>query len=220
MKTGISPILILLLLGLFPTIPAVAQPELSFAVRGKYLPIYGLEDFSGRTYTYGAELILNNHHSIGVDGTMFRTRGEMDDDDEVAMYSDYERKTYCLIDYKFLMPVNEYNIAFYLNTYWKVNGRYWSWSKKHEYDFGDRDLSFLQSATRGRFSEFGAGLGLKIYFGDSDAGIDISMNLGQKTGFNDIYNHRSRYFLKTNEHVLVNRTIAYMRINFFYHFLR
>jgi hypothetical protein len=98
MKTGILPILILLLLGLFPTIPAVAQPELSFAVRGKYLPIYGLEDFSGRTYTYGAELILNNHHSIGVDGTMFRTRGEMDDDDEVAMYSDYERKTYCLID--------------------------------------------------------------------------------------------------------------------------
>ena len=75
MKAGISPILFLIV-AIFVCSTGIAQPRLALAVRGKYLPLGGLEDFYGLTYTYGGEIILNDHHSIGIDGNMFRTRAE------------------------------------------------------------------------------------------------------------------------------------------------
>ncbi|ASS47220.1 MAG: hypothetical protein A3D31_15350 [Candidatus Fluviicola riflensis] len=216
MKTGISPIF-LLLLGIFLWSASVAQSNLSLAVRGKYLPLGGLEDAYGLTYTYGGEIILNDRHSIGVDGNMFRTRTEIDNDEDEAMYSEINRKTYGLVDYKLLMYVKP-GIQIFLTAYQKWSGRYWMWYKKHKYDFGDQDLSFLQSTKRGRFNETGFGLGMKRYFSDSGFGLDLCLGMGYRTGTNEIYEHLSSYEARITPKLDYDHIRAYVRLNLFFQF--
>lgn len=217
MKTGISPILFLII-GISFWSTSMAQTNLSLAIRGKYLPLGGLEDAYGLTYTYGGEIILNDRHSIGVDGNMFRTRGEVDNDEDTeAMYSEINRKTYGLVDYKLLMYVKP-EIQLYFTAYQKWGGRYWMWYKKHKYDFGDQDISFLQSTKRGRFSETGFGLGMKGYFSDSGFGIDFCLGMGYRTGSNEIYKHVNPYEVRITKGIDYDRIMAYVRLNFFYQF--
>ncbi|MES2556995.1 MAG: hypothetical protein V4604_12645 [Bacteroidota bacterium] len=216
MKTGISPVLFLLI-GIFFWSTGAAQSNLSLAIRGKYLPLGGLEDAYGLTYTYGGEIILNDRHSIGLDGNMFRTRGEIDDDEDEAMYSEINRKTYGLVDYKLLMYVKP-EIQIYLTAYQKWGGRYWMWHKKHKYDFGDQDLSFLQSTRRGRFNETGFGLGMKCYFSNSGFGLDLCLGMGYRTGTNEDYKHEHRYEVRITKGIDYDRIMAYARLNFFFQF--
>ena len=195
------------------------KQNFSFSFRGKYL-VYGvIEDLYFRMYTYGGECIFLERHCIGVDATMFRSRFERDDSDDDAMYSDIERRTYILVDYKFLMPVNP-TTFFYLNAYEKLNGKSWNWSEIEPYDFGDKDISYLNSTERGRFHEFGIGLGLKKYFGYSNFGIDFSCNIASRVGTNSTYTHKNEYTIQITENIQYERLLPYVRINFFYHFLR
>ncbi|HLP54976.1 MAG TPA: hypothetical protein VK151_08100 [Fluviicola sp.] len=219
MKTGIPPILFLLF-GLISWSTGIAQPNLSLAIRGKYLPFGGLEDFYGRTYTYGGEIILNGRHSIGVDGNMFRTRSEIDNDEDTeAMYSEINRRTFGLVDYRLLMYMKP-GVQIYLTAYQKWNGRYWMWHKKHQYDFGDRDISFLRSTRRGRFSETGIGLGVKRYFADEESGFGINfcLGIGYRTGTDESYEHESRYEVKITQGIAYDRIAAYARLNLFFQF--
>lgn len=217
MKAGFSPILFLIV-GIFVCFTGIAQPHLALAVRGKYLPLGGFEDFYGLTYTYGGEIILNDRHSIGVDGNMFRTRAEIDNDEDTeAMYSEINRKTYGLVDYKLLMYVKP-KIQIYLSVYQKWGGKYWMWHKKHKYDFGDRDLSFLQSTKRGRFGETGFGIGMKRYFSDSGFGLDLCLGIGYRTGTNENFEHLNPYEVKVTKGIDYDRVMMYARLNFFFQF--
>ncbi|MES2556996.1 MAG: hypothetical protein V4604_12650 [Bacteroidota bacterium] len=210
--------LLFLLIGIFFWSAGAAQPNLSLAVRGKWLPVAGFEDFYGIVYTYGGEIILNDRHSIGVDGNMFRTRAERDNDEDTeAMYSEINRRTYGLVDYKLLMYMKP-GIQIYLTAYQKWGGRYWMWYKKHEFDFGDRDISFLQSTRRGRFNETGFGLGMKRYFSNSGFGIDLCLGMGCRTGSNEIYSHQNPYEVRITKGIDYDRIMAYARLNFFFQF--
>lgn len=217
MKAIISPI-IFFLIGISLWSTGIAQTRLSLAVRGKYLPIWGFEDFYGRTYTYGGEFILNDRHSIGIDGNVFRTRAEIDNDEDTdEMYSEINRKTYGLVDYKLLMYLKP-ELQLYCTVYQKWGGKYWMWHKKHDYDFGDRDISFLQSTKRGRFRETGFGIGVKGYFSDSGFGIDFCLGMGYRTGSNENYDHLNPYEVKITKGIEYDRVMAYARLNFFYQF--
>ena len=50
-----------------------SKSKISFALRGKYLVAPGWEDMSWRMYSFGTELIYNNHHCLGFDAGVFRS---------------------------------------------------------------------------------------------------------------------------------------------------
>ena len=80
--------------------------KVSFSIRGKYLLGGILEDLYWRTYHAGGEVFIGDRHAIGIDGGVFRTRRERDDDNNTAMYSDITRRSYMYLDYKYIYPFN------------------------------------------------------------------------------------------------------------------
>lgn len=190
----------------------------SFAVRGKFLAIGG-EDQYCRGYSYGGELIYKNRHCIGIDGGVFRARREEDDYSEKAMYSQIYRRSYVLIDYKCRLFTLKGNPV-YLNVYGKPDGKYWNWYKwkRDNYPFSpEDDTTFLRSTQRGRFKDWGIGIGTKIYFGESPFGFDASINVYRRFGSHVWYHHKDKNTLEITEES-ENYIRPYIRMTFFYHF--
>jgi len=189
--------------------------DLSFAVRGKYLPGFIIEDIYFRTYGLGAEMIFKERHSIGFDANVFRWRFQNDDANDVEMYDEFERRAYLNVDYKLNFMLND-NLGLYLNTIFKFNGKYRSWIEM--YDYPEQKEVFSRSA--GTFYEPGVGIGIKGYFGDSDFGIDASMNVGRRFEIRDEVNqlYPEGFEYVDNRNLTQNR--FYIRLNFFYHFCR
>ncbi len=192
----------------------------SFALRGKVASFFIIEDVYFLTYSIGTEFSFNKH-SLGVDYTWFRWRYEEDNSDDVGMYSQYELRTYFLADYKYTFwefPKHEFDL--YVNVYDKI-GDYKMWYNKYaEYDFGNRDMTFLESKSKGTFNEPGLGIGVRKYAEQTGFGVDCSMNVGLRMMNNDEETYLSATETDFKENVKSERTLFYMRLNCFYVFGR
>ncbi|MFL5766157.1 MAG: hypothetical protein ACJ77K_19590 [Bacteroidia bacterium] len=161
-------------------------PGTEFAIRGKAIGCFMFEDVYFRTVSFGGEVIFGGRHCLGIDGNYFRWKYETDDNDDNAMYDEYERRLYILADYKCLS--NEMRIGFlYFNAYCK-SGNYNNWTKKTAYDFGSRDMSYLNSTKTGLFQEIGGGLGWRKFIRDSRWAADFSINAAQQYRNYDVVN--------------------------------
>lgn len=210
------------------TNPILAQEsdeysKVSFSIRGKYLLGGFLEDLYWRGYNYGGEIFIGKHHAIGIDGGVFRTRREEDDYSEVAMYSDITRRSYIYMDYKYIYPFDK-EFSLYGQIYSKFLGKRMDWKEKTDYDFGDStDLAFLDETARGTFTDIGLGVGGKIYFGESNFGFDFSLNVYKRfEKYNQTdYTYSEGDGWEWNSSQIKESPVAlYLRISFFYHFLR
>lgn len=190
--------------------------DFSLTLRGKIVGFFIIEDIYFATYTLGAELIHNERHSLGVDYTFFRWRNETDDIDDNSMYSQYETRTYLLVDYKYTYW-HFYSADLYLNMYGKV-GNYKMWYKPYDYPFGNQDATFLQSTAKGTFNEPGIGLGIRKYFVDSGFGIDCSANAAYHISNNDERIYISQTETQFRDNVSEEKMKFYVRLNLFYNF--
>lgn len=197
--------------------------KVSFSIRGKYLLGGFLEDLYWRGYNYGGEVFIGKRHVVGIDGGVFRTRRERDDDQEVAMYSDITRRSYMYMDYKYIFLLDK-EFSLYAQVYSKFLGKRMDWSEKTDYDFGDStDLTFLNATARGTFTDIGLGVGGKIYFGESNFGFDFSLNVYKRfEKYNQTdYSYSEGDGWEWNSSQIKESPVAlYLRITFFYHFLR
>lgn len=192
----------------------------AFSVRGKVASFFIIEDVYFVTYTLGTEFAYKRH-SLGLDYTWFRWRYESDNNDDVGMYSQYELRTYLHADYKYtFLEFQRAEVDIYFNAYDKI-GNYSMWYDKYtDYDFGTRDMSFLQSTAKGTFNEPGAGFGIRKYAEKSGFGIDISANAGYRMTNNDEINYEGAGVISYRNDVKEDRYLFYMRINCFYNFGR
>ena len=188
---------------------------LAFNLRGKALTFFILEDAYFATATLGGELLYNSH-SFGIDGTYFRWRNEYDDNKDVAMYENYERRKYLLFDYKFGFLYWNQN-QLYFNLYYKT-GTYKMWYTPQDYDLSIADSIQLNNKSNGTFKELGAGLGYKRIFENSKFGIDISANLARRFSITDKLTFSSYTVSQFEDNVKEDHLLFYMRLNFFYHF--
>lgn len=197
--------------------------KVSFSIRGKYLLGGVLEDLYWRTYHAGGEVFIGDRHAIGIDGGVFRTRRERDDDNNTAMYSDITRRSYMYLDYKYIYPFNP-GFSLYGQVYSKVLGKRRDWSEKNEYDFGDStDLTFLEGIGRGTFTDIGAGVGCKYYFGESNFGVDVSLSVYKRfeTFYQSSYVYSQGDGWEWNSSQVKGSPVSlYLRTALFYHFLR
>ncbi len=193
---------------------------LDFSLRGKVATFFIIEDVYFLTYTGGAELGFNRH-SIGLDYTWFRWRYEEDTNEDVGMYSQYELRNYLHADYKFTFLIfPRIDLDVYFNAYYK-SGKYTMWYDKYEeFDFGTRDVSFLQSTTKGLFTEPGVGFGIRKYAEESGFGLDVSAGAGYRMmDYNEIVHHDVNR-IETRDHVKSDISLFYMRMECFYNFGR
>lgn len=192
----------------------------SFAARGKVATFFIIEDVFFLTYSLGTEFSYNKH-SLGLDYTWFRWRYEEDNSDDVGMYSQYELRTYLHADYKYTYweyPRLEFDL--YLNVYDKI-GEYKMWYDKYsEYDFGSRDMTFLESKAKGTFNEPGLGIGIRKYAEQTGFGFDCSMNVGYRMMNNDEQTYINAFETDFRDNVKTEKFLFYMRMNCFYIFGR
>lgn len=193
---------------------------LAFSVRAKAASFFIIEDVYFVTATLGTEFSYKNH-SLGIDGTYFRWRYETDNNDDVGIYSQYELRKYLLADYKYtFLYLDYYDLNIYFNLYDKY-GTYSMWYDKYsDYDFGTRDMAFLQSKAKGTFNEPGAGFGVRKHAKESGFGIDCSANYGFRFTNNDEVNYLNSSTIEYRNDVKVQKGLFYMRINCFYNFGR
>jgi hypothetical protein len=192
----------------------------SISVRGKAASFFIIEDTYFMTFTLGTELMYKKH-SLGIDGSWFRWRYERDNSEDVGMYSQYELRSWLHLDYKYtFIAFDPAMIDFYINAYDKI-GNYQMWYDRYEdYDFGTRDMTYLQSTAKGKFNEPGLGLGIRKYADRSRFGLDCSTNVGYR--FTD---NNERTFISATEtafrdHVKGQNFVFYMRLSCFYNFGR
>lgn len=192
----------------------------TFTIRAKFATFFIIEDVYFLTYTLGTEFGYNKH-SLGLDYTWFRWRYETDNSNDVGMYSQYELRTYLHVDYKYtFVEFDRADVNLYFNSYCKI-GNYSMWYDKYnDYDFGTRDMTFLESKTKGIFREPGLGLGFRKYATDAKFGLDCSTNLGyQFTNYNE-----KKYISATEtdfrDGVRNQKFVFDMRINLIYNFGR
>jgi hypothetical protein len=197
--------------------------KVSFSLRGKYF-VFGLENTFLRGYNYGAEIHFGKHHSIGADGGMFRTSWDTDDGDDSdgssdILYSSITRRTFVYVDYKYLFPFK--NQVLYAQCYTKQNGRYFSFNKKRDTEYGLAHPETFEGYGRGNFSEYGAGIGAMLYFKKTEGrlGVDVNLNLAFRNG-----STLTRYHSDTNGWKSVSDSddmvYPYFRFTLFYHFFR
>ncbi|MEO5645596.1 MAG: hypothetical protein ABIQ40_05995 [Bacteroidia bacterium] len=195
-----------------------AEDKISFVLRGKVFAFVLVEDWFFRTGTLGGEILYKDRHSLGIDATWFRWRTEFDDDNEVPMYEQYDKRTYLYLDYKFrFVRINAGD--FYLNAYDKL-GHYRMWYKPQKHDDVDPNDSFFKSNTKGTFIEPGLGFGFKRYFNQLNYGfgIDCSANVGRRFSTNNISDYTIPQIAVFADHVKENKYVFYMRLNLFYRF--
>ena len=194
-----------------------SQSKISFALRGKYLVSPTLRDIpSIRAYSFGVELIYNNHHCLGLDAGVFRTFSRNGNFfNPIATRVEY--RSYFLVDYKYNFPVNDY-LSFYLNFYSKFKGKYTSHYHAFVSNVNPVEIDHLSS--KGIFRDYGVGLGIKVYFGKSNIGLDANMNIGSRYVSYDQYSYDGKNTQYIDENVNGAYRWFYLRINFFYHFFR
>ncbi len=189
----------------------------NYSIRGKFffLPL-APEDATAIAWTIGNEFIFKRH-SVGLDYSFFRSNHETDyethDDPDLALYSDYESRSYLLVDYKFRLFAFE-RADIYLNSFCKY-GLYKSWSEGVNEHLMD-ETYFLESTENGTFIEPGAGAGIKYYWGDF--GCDISANYAYTIDKIDVVDVLSTTVIAYSSNKIVEKNRFYMRLNFFYIF--
>lgn len=188
-----------------------------FNIRGKAITFVIIEDSYFTTATIGGELIYNSH-SLGIDGTYFRWRYEQDDYEDVAMYENYDRRKYLLIDYKFGF-LNWKRNQIYYNLYYKT-GTYKMWYTPQDYDLSLEDSVLLNNKSVGTFQEVGMGIGHKRNFRNSRLGIDISANFARRFSITDKLTFSSYDVSRFEDNVKEIRNSFYMRLNLFYNLIR
>lgn len=190
----------------------------SFALRGKVATFFIIEDVYFLTYTLGGEFRYKKH-SFGIDGTWFRWRYETDNMDDVGMYSQYELRTYLHADYKFtFISFDRPEIDLYVNVYDKI-GNYKMWYDPYEsYDYGTRDMTFLQSTARGTFNEPGLGLGFRKYAKKTGFGLDASANIGYRLSDTNEQKYISQIETDFKDYVKEEKFLFYIRLNAFFIF--
>lgn len=188
----------------------------SVSVRGKAIGFFIIEDAYFLTFSLGPELMYRKH-SLGIDGSWFRWRYEQDNSEDVGMYSQYELRSWLHLDYKYtFLAFDPAMIDIYFNLYDKI-GNYQMWYDRYEdYDFGTKDMAFLESTAKGTFNEPGLGFGIRKYAGRSRFGIDCSANAGYR-----FTNNNERIVISSTEtafrdHVKGQNYVFYMRLNLFY----
>lgn len=192
----------------------------SIALRGKGASFFVIEDTYFMTFTLGTELKYKRH-SIGIDATWFKWQYEHDNTNDVGMYSQYELRTYLLADYKLtFISFSRPQIDLYFNLYNKT-GNYRMWYHKYDdYDFGNRDMSYLLSKNNGTFNEQGCGIGMRKYAERTGFGLDVSANYGLRSNDTNEYTVISETETDFKEHVKSQENLFYIRINCFYVFGR
>jgi hypothetical protein len=166
-------------------------------LRGKVGALFIIEDFFITTATIGAEFRFKRH-SLGLDYTSFKQTTEQDNEMDIPMYDNIEKRKYLLADYKFnLNPGDGRNV--YINLYFK-KGSYNAWYETFDYDLTQSDSIMTKNHSSGQFREIGVGLGLKKNFGQSPYGVDISANLAMQYSTTDIYTYYNyeEYILQDN----------------------
>ncbi|MCW3102313.1 MAG: hypothetical protein JWO09_753 [Bacteroidetes bacterium] len=200
--------------------PLIYAPGHPFSVlaRTKAVGFFIIEDTYFLTFSLGPELMYGKH-SLGIDGSWFRWRNEQDNSDDEGMYSQYELRSWLHLDYKYtFLSFDPSMIEVYFNAYDKI-GNYQMWYDRYEeYDFGTRDMSFLNSTAKGTFNEPGLGFGIRKYLLGSRFGIDCSANLGYRFSDNNERTVISATETAFRDHVKQERFLFYMRLNLFYNF--
>ncbi|MCW3072432.1 MAG: hypothetical protein JWO44_2322 [Bacteroidetes bacterium] len=200
--------------------PLLYDPDHPFSVsaRGKAIGFFIIEDTYFLTFSLGPELMYRKH-SLGIDGSWFRWRYERDNSDDVGMYSQYELRNWLHLDYKYtFVAFDPAMIDLYFNVYDKI-GNYQMWYDRYEdYDFGTRDMAFLESTAKGTFNEPGLGFGIRKYADGSRFGIDCSANVGYRFTNNNERTVLSATETAFRDHVKGESFEFYMRLNLFYNF--
>lgn len=197
--------------------------KVSFSIRGKWFYLPGWENVSWRSYSYGGEFFIGKHHAIGIDGDGFEThrRWETGEDDNlVAM--EVTKRTSVYADYKYIYTFNEF-FSLYAQIYSRFLGKrmffYDRPSNKYQY-FDPIDPNTLLSKTEGTFTDFGLGIGGKWYFNGGNSGLDLNINMYRRFGdFTETYysSETGQTDYQINES---SKVFGYVRLSFFYHFLR
>lgn len=184
----------------------------AFNIRGKAFGFFILEDVYFATASIGGALIFKQH-SLGIDGTYFRWKYETDDDSDVAMFDQYEKRKYLLIDYQFEFLEGE-NYAICFNSYFKT-GNYKMWYKPQDFDLSLADSILINNNSLGTFNEFGMGVGYKHYFSDR-FGFDLSANLVQRFSNTDKTTFSTYTISQFESDIKTKRLFFYARLNLFF----
>lgn len=161
------------------------QPVTLF-LRGKVLGSALLEDAFYLNYSIGTEVLLFERHAIGVDYVFTRSRLEEEsynpdtDMSEDNDFSDFYKRQYLNIDYRYYFYLFDWDVNLYLNAFTKI-GEQTKWyqyksilSRTASYDY------------RSSFNEYGLAIGTHIPFGSDDkVGLDI--NLGAVKQYNFVH---------------------------------
>ncbi len=201
---------------------SMAEPEeprkFNLGLHGKLFGFFVIEDTYVAAANIGMECLLKDRHSFGVSANWLGILNETDDDQDVAMYDQHEKRLYLYADYKYFF-LHRQKAWWYFNFYDR-QGRYRLWYKTLNYDFGHKDMSFLQSKTNGSYNEPGAGIGVKIFLHRSyrKFGLDLSVNGARRFSKNDILTITDSTHHEFVQGVETNKGIFYLRWNLFYLF--
>ena len=186
--------------------------KFSIALRGKLFGFFVIEDSYFSTATLGVEFLMKGRHSLGVDFTYFGWQYEDDDNEENPLYSNYERRTYLYLDYKYKFLAYR-NFDFYFNLYDKI-GTYHTWNEGIAEGYTFWEKPFLNNKEDGTFNQVGAGIGFKKYADGGRFYVDLSANIGRLFSNNDVVKYNdSLQVIDTQYHVKTDRNIFYMRLN-------
>ncbi|MBS1635623.1 MAG: DUF3575 domain-containing protein [Bacteroidetes bacterium] len=185
--------------------------QFSVALRGKLFGFFIIEDTYFSTATLGVEFTMKGKHSLGIDASFFGWQYEHDDKDDNALYETYERRTYAHIDYKYRLwrfrPLD-----LYFNLYDKL-GTYHMWHEGVAEGYNFWEKPFLAAKTDGKFTQVGAGIGIKAYISDR-LYFDASVNGGRQFSENTLTTHDDSLNVMIKQyHVRNSNNIFYIRVN-------
>ncbi len=192
--------------------------EFSFSLRGKYFLAPGWEDRSFRSYSYGIEFQYGKRFTFGIDGGAFRDNQSYDDELDVPIDIYYSRRTYFFADTKYQFFIRKTHVL-YFSMATKQLGKYYSWSNKFDYPFSpETDLRKYDLYHRGNYTDYGIGVGAKLYFANYQWGLDVN--------FFAMYRQSNYQIMDiVNDEIIVvnskeNEYRPFFRVAFLYHFKR
>ena len=196
--------------------------KVSFSIRGKWFYLPGWENVSWRSYSYGGEIFIGKHHALGIDGDGFQRHWRNEEDStERLIAMEITKRTSIYLDYKYIQPFNE-QFSLYGQLYSRIQGKRTEWMKKSDdYSFENpNDEIYLKATTRGTFTDVGLGIGGKWYFNGGSSGLDFNINMYRRFG-SFVETDYSKTAGWTSNHINESsKVFGYIRLTFFYHFLR
>ncbi len=196
--------------------------KISFSIRAKYLYLPGWENVSWRSYSYGGEIFIGKHHAVGIDGDGYQIHWRNEEGStDVLIAMEITKKTSIYLDYKYIQPFNEQFSLYgqlYSRLYGKRNERI---EKSDDYQFEDPESeNYLKETTKGTFTDIGLGVGGKWYFNGGSSGLDFNINMYRRFGSFVETNYSKTVGWTTNRVDESSKVFCYIRLAFFYHFLR